>query len=84
MPSIIDIAHLSRTGVVMHKVSEIKSCTTIMFFFVTSRSRTVRFVRNKELVLTNKQNNFGKIIISKGHTGEMFLTLSRTGNTRIC
>ena len=53
-------------------------------FSVTSRTRTFRFGRNKELVLTNKQKQFcKKIIVSKGHTGEMFLTLSRTGNTRI-
>ena len=56
---------LSRTGVVIHKVSEIRSYTKIVFS-VTSRSRTFRFGRNKELVLTNKQKQFGKInIVSK-------------------
>jgi hypothetical protein len=31
MPSIIDFTHLSRTGVVIHKVSEIRPYTQIMF-----------------------------------------------------
>ena len=31
MPSIIDFTHLSRTGVVIHKVSEIRSYTKLMF-----------------------------------------------------
>ena len=57
MPSIIDFIHLSRTGVrnkVIHKN---------YVFSVTSRSRTFRFGRNKELVLTNKQKQFCKKLL---------------------
>ena len=53
MPSIIDFTHLSRTGVVIHSVrNKVKHNNYV--FFVTSRSRTFRLDRNKELVLTNK------------------------------
>ena len=63
MPSIIDFTHLSRTGVVIHKVSKIRELPNKVIhknyvFFVTSRNRTFRFGRNKELVLTNKQKQF--------------------------
>ena len=68
MPSIIDCTHLSRTGVVIHKVSEIRSYTKNYIFSVISRSRTVRFGRNKELVLTNKQKQLCKelLFLNKG------------------
>ncbi len=39
-------------------------------FFVTSRSRTFRFGRNKELVLTNKQKQFCKKILFLRDTRE--------------
>jgi hypothetical protein len=42
----------------------------IYVFFVTSRSRTFRFGRNKELVLTNKQNKFCKNLLFLRDTRE--------------
>lgn len=43
-------------------------------FFVTSRSRTFRFGRNKELVLTNKQKQFCKnLLFVRDTRGKCFL-----------
>ena len=53
-------------------------------FFVTFRSRTFKFGRNKALVLTNKQKQFCKKILFQRDTRvKCFLLISRTGNTRI-
>ena len=62
MPSIIDFTHLSRTGVVIHSVRN-KVIHKNYVFFVTFRSRTFRFGRNKALVLTNKQKQFCKKLL---------------------
>ena len=61
--------HLSRTGVVIHSVRN-KVIHKNYVFFVTSRSRTFRFIRNKELVLTNKQKQFCKKILFLRDTRE--------------
>jgi hypothetical protein len=46
-----------------------------------------RYLQAPRLLISTihvKLNMFEKMFhVSKGHTGEMFLTLSRTGNTRI-
>ena len=64
MPSILDFTHLSRTGVrnkVIHKN---------YVFSVTSRSRTFRFGKKKEIALTNKQEQFCKNLLFLRDTRE--------------
>ena len=69
MPSIIYFTHLSRTGVAKHSVRN-KVIHKNYVFSVTSRSRTFRFGRNKELVLTNKQKQFCKNLLFLRDTRE--------------
>jgi hypothetical protein len=72
MPSIIDFTHLSRTGQWFRNTQSVRNKVIHRnyVFFVTSRSRTFRFGRNKELVLTNKQKQFYKKLLFPRDTRE--------------
>jgi hypothetical protein len=67
MPSIIDLTQLSRTGVVIHKVSEIKSYTKIMFSLYLLGLELLGLVEIKKKKMYLKYLQTPRLLISTIH-----------------